>query len=97
MRVIWSPRSKRNLDQIFDYILAENPAAAVKIIDAIEARVTLLEAHPNLGRPGKVSDTRELVVTGTPYIVAYRIQPRSSKIEILAARHGAREWPESFD
>ncbi len=62
MKVIWSPRSRRNLNEIFDYILAENPAAAVKVINAIEARVSLLEAHPNLGRPGKIAETRELVI-----------------------------------
>lgn len=36
----------------------------------------------------------ELVVTGTPYIVVYRLR---EKVEILAVVHGARDWPKRFD
>jgi toxin ParE1/3/4 len=50
--------------------------------------------HPYLGRPGRVANTRELVVTSTPFIVAYRVV--SDRIEILAVFHGARRWPDSF-
>lgn len=61
-----------------------------RILSAIEA----LERHPDLGRPGRVSGTRELVITGTPLIVAYRL--RRNEIQVLAVLHGARKWPERF-
>ncbi len=48
----------------------------------------------HLGRPGRVKGTRELVVTRTPYIVAYRLKRQS--IQILRVLHGARLWPERF-
>ena len=35
--------------------------------------------------------TRELVVTGTPYVVAYRVTPAG--VQILRVVHGARDWP----
>jgi toxin ParE1/3/4 len=47
-----------------------------------------------MGRPGRVISTRELVVSGTPYIVAYRV--REGVVEILAVIHGAQQWPTSF-
>lgn len=40
---------------------------AVRVQDAVE---NLIE-HPNLGRPGRLPETRELVVSGTPFIVVY--------------------------
>jgi toxin ParE1/3/4 len=33
-------------------------------------------------------------VTGTPFLVAYRLKGES--IQILAVLHGARKWPKKF-
>jgi len=73
---------------------AENPSAAHAVIDRIESAVSVLRAHPEIGRSGRVEGTRELVISGTPFIVAYRIARR--RVEILAVIHGARRWPEGF-
>lgn len=59
--------------------------------DAIEAAVTRLAEYPKIGRIGRVAGTRELVVTGTPYIVVYRIEPTAAVI--LRVLHGAQRWP----
>jgi toxin ParE1/3/4 len=48
-----------------------------------------------MSRPGRVAGTRELIVAGTPHIVAYRVA--ASRIEILAMIHAARRWPSTFD
>lgn len=48
-----------------------------------------------MGRPGRVPDTRELVIAGTPYVMAYRIE--GAQVHIVAVIHGARRWPEHFD
>ncbi len=50
---------------------------------------------PQLGRRGRVKATRELVVAGTPFIVAYTVL-RGQVVEILAVIHGAQEWPDEF-
>ena len=44
-----------------------------------------------LGRPGRVPSTRELVVVGTPYVVAYRIE--RTVVLVLHILHGAQRWP----
>jgi len=54
----------------------------------------LLET-PQIGRPGRVAGTRELVIFGTPYIVPYRIG--SETLQILRVYHSSRFWPESFE
>jgi toxin ParE1/3/4 len=47
-----------------------------------------------MGRPGRVTGTRELVVDGTPYILPYRV--RNRVVQILRVLHGARRWPQRF-
>ncbi|WP_296900229.1 type II toxin-antitoxin system RelE/ParE family toxin [Thiohalocapsa sp.] len=45
-----------------------------------------------MGRPGRVLDTRELMVTGTPYLVPYTVS--DNEIVILRVLHGAQQWPQ---
>ena len=47
------------------------------------------------GRERRVVGTRELVIAGTPFLVAYRIE--KNEVHILAVLHAAREWPEEFE
>lgn len=48
----------------------------------------MLENFPEMGRPGFLMGTRELVIPGTPYIAIYRAF--ASRIEIVALKHGVR-------
>ena len=70
-----------------------DPAAArkttLRIIDAVE---TMIPANPDVGRPGRVPGTRELVDARTPYIVPYRFD--GGMIEVVRVYHGARRWPD---
>ena len=49
---------------------------------------------PNSGRIGRVAGTREITVSGTRYVVAYRVLEKM--IQVLAVFHGAQKWPKSF-
>jgi addiction module RelE/StbE family toxin len=70
VKLEWSLQAR---EEIFDYIAAENPSAAIRIDELISQRVQVLMQYPESGRTGRVAGTRELVITGTPYIAAYRI------------------------
>jgi toxin ParE1/3/4 len=72
----------------------DNPRAAARVHAAIRAAVERLAAHPNLGRTGRVEGTRELMVTGAPYIIAYRLA--GDQIRILSILHASRQWPRRF-
>ncbi len=85
-------RALGDLDAIETYIERENPAAARHVEQRIKNAVSLLQGRPLIGRPGRVPDTRELVVPGTPYIVPYVVT--QSEIVILAVIHSARRWPD---
>lgn len=94
MRILWTRRALRTLDEIAEYISRERPTAASRQVRRIREAVLHLAQHPRIGRPGRVVGTRELVVSGTPFIVPYRL--RNGEVEILTVLHGARRWPEDF-
>lgn len=94
MKIVWTRLALSDLDAAYNYIAANNPNAAVDTIDRIEKSVNTLKQYPEMGRPGRIPGTKELVVTRTPFILPYRVQ--GEQIEILAVIHAARQWPESF-
>jgi toxin ParE1/3/4 len=94
LRILWTRRASAQLETAFDFISEENVSAAEKQLDIIERAVEQLANFPEMGRPGRVYGTRELVIQSTPYIAAYRL--KGSIVEILALLHGARRWPTQF-
>jgi toxin ParE1/3/4 len=92
LRLRWTKRAERDLDDIASYIGQDSPAAAARVvlelIDRVEAN---LPEHPAMGRPGRILGTRELAIGGLPYIVPYRV--REKDIEILRVLHTSRRWP----
>jgi toxin ParE1/3/4 len=69
MKIVFSARFTRDLEAIQDYIAQNNPPAAYRLAQTIRQRVQHLGAHPNMGRPGRIAGTRELVIPGMPWIV----------------------------
>ena len=81
-------------ETIFDYIEADSPRAAIMVDDRIEAQVEGLMQTPEMGRVGRIAGTRELVISRTPYIAAYRID--GNRVRILRVLHGAQQWPDEM-
>jgi toxin ParE1/3/4 len=94
MKIVWSEPARQDLRDIFTYIAEHNPKAARTLLNEIKERAVLLQDNPSLGRLGRIEDTRELVLTGTSFILPYRV--KDLQIQILAVLHGAKQWPESF-
>lgn len=91
MRVEWLRAALDNLNAVAEYISRDNPVAAARTVAAIVNAVENLERFPASGRPGRVSGTRELVVSGTPYIVPYRVH--ANVVQLIRVFHAARKWP----
>ena len=94
MNLEWSIFALEDREAIFDYIEADSPRAAISVDDRIETRVEGLAQFPEMGRPGRIEGPRELVISGTPYIAAYRI--RGNTVRILRVLHGAQKWPDEM-
>jgi toxin ParE1/3/4 len=94
MRIRWTRKALANLNDLAEYIAQDNPQAASKVVQRIVSVIDGLTKQPAMGRQGRVPGTRELVISGTPFIVPYRV--KGSSIEILRVFHAARRWPEMF-
>jgi toxin ParE1/3/4 len=90
--LVWAARALTEFDEIISYIRSQDPLTAQRVAARIDERVESLLSHPRLGRPGRVSGTRELVVA--PFIVAYEVT--DDLIVVLAVLRGRRRWPRSF-
>jgi toxin ParE1/3/4 len=91
MKVVWSRRAIRHLVQLRAYIEKDSEQNAALVASRILKAVDLLQTQPEMGRPGRVLGTRELVVPATPYIIPYRI--RRERLELIAVFHGRQKWP----
>ena len=90
--IYWAEQASRQLDQAYDYIALSSSEkvatqVAMRIINSVQ-----LAAFPMSGRTGRIRGTRELVISGTPFIAAYTIE--DDRIVVLAVYHGAQKWPE---
>lgn len=94
MQVIWTDEAVSDVESLRSYIEKDRPHTARRIATRIVNLVEALAEKPGVGRPGRVPGTRELVVSGTPYIVPYRV--RAGSIEVLRVLHGAMRWPLSY-
>jgi toxin ParE1/3/4 len=92
--IVWSPRAIEHLTHLRSYIARDNPNAADRIAGTLIEAVERLAKVPNLGRPGHVAGTRELVVPGTPYLIAYRL--RGERLEVIAVFHARQKWPKQL-
>ncbi len=91
MQLVWLPGAIGSRDAQLEYIAQDNPRAAIEQGDRIAHQVGLLTEHPEMGRVGRRQDTRELVISRTPFIVVYRL--KTGRIEVLRVLHAAQKWP----
>lgn len=88
MRVRWRAEARADLFRILDFIREQSPSGARRIARRVLQRTAQLREFPHLGRPGREAPFRELVVAGTPYIIAYRVS--DDEVEITNIFHGAQ-------
>jgi addiction module RelE/StbE family toxin len=92
MTIRWTDRAIRDLESVHEFVSEHRPGMAPAVVDQIASAIDSLTRHPEMGRQGRVTGTRELVVA--PFVVAYKL--RRGAVEVLAIVHGARRWPDSF-
>lgn len=90
MRVRWSHGAWEDIQRIFEYIHAENPNAAIKVTRTIYDAAQSLDAFPQRGRPGRVPDSRELILPAIRFTIVYRIQ--NDTVQIAHVFHDHQQW-----
>lgn len=92
MQIRWTVEAVQDIVSLRSYIEKDKPKAAKQVVHKIFSAAKTIALHPNIGRLGRTPNTREFIVTGTPFIVPYRVQ--KGALEVLRVLHGAMEWPE---
>jgi len=92
-RIRWTLRALRRLDEIGAHIEQDNADAAARVIARIVTAVDMLPDLPASGRPGRIKETREVVLADIPYIIPYRV---SRDIEIITVMHAQQRWPQTL-
>jgi plasmid stabilization system protein ParE len=87
------PAAYADLDEIFDYIMVDNPLAAAGMLDNITQALRRLENFPNSGvllpEPSLIKfDFRMVIVE--PYLAFYRFI--NNKVYIYRVLHGSRNY-----
>jgi addiction module RelE/StbE family toxin len=92
--LLWTRRALARLDQIGTYIAKHDPAAAGRVVHRLSSMAATLQTRPLIGREGRVSGTREMVLSDIAYIIAYRVT--ETKLEILTILHTSQRWPDKI-
>ena len=90
MELFWTPEAIQDRYDIYDHIEADNPAAALALDELLAEKASHLIDHPNLGRLGRETGTRELVAHKN-YVLVYDVA--GDRIRVLRVLHTARQWP----
>ena len=90
MEVVWTPEAESDRDEIWAYIAADDVRAAARIDHLFSVAAARLATHPEIGKPGRLPGTRE-VLPHRRYRLVYEID--QGTIWILALVHTARLWP----
>ena len=91
--VVWAASAADDLERIVDYVAAESPLVAAKLLDRLLASAESLAALPSRGRrvPELAEhldeDVREFVVA--PYRIVYEVL--QSQVLLLAVVDGRRD------
>jgi toxin ParE1/3/4 len=99
--LVWTPQARDDLIEIYTYIGLDNPSAAERIFDAVQAKAELLAEYPRLGtrRPDIRPSTRMLVEG--PYLILYETHPDNEdggidQVEIVRIIDGRRNLKNLF-
>jgi len=91
----YSPRARRDIDGIHDWIAKDRPRAATAVVAAIRKTAALLADYPRVGRETDIPGVRMLPVGRYPYLVYYKIA--DGDVVVVHVRHGARNRPKPED
>jgi len=89
-QLIIAEPAARDLEEIVEYIALDNPVAAENVFRGIVQTAEKLLEFPSLGRPGRLPETRELSVSGLPYLIVYEVGTKT--VTILAIFQTSRDF-----
>lgn len=99
--LFWTPQAREDLIEIYIYIGLDNPAAAERIFETVQAKAESLRNYPRLGvRRPEICPSARILVEG-PYLILYETHPDSDQgvideVEIVRIVDGRRNLKSLF-
>jgi len=87
-RIVWTDEAERWLRDIYEFIAADNPAAASETVQGIYDRAQVLSEFPEIGYRYSASTREVRILLYGHYRIAYLVTD-SSDVEVLGVFHGA--------
>jgi toxin ParE1/3/4 len=89
VRVRYTPRAFRELQDIFAYIDDHSPLGGRNVKSRVHVIIELIASHPHSGRRIGERGLRRIAVFPYPYFIFYRVL--ADEIVIQGLRHVARD------
>jgi toxin ParE1/3/4 len=95
-----TPKADSDIDTCFAWIAKDNPAAALRFLDAIELTCDALSRMPGIGSPRYaeiplVCGVRMLAIKGFENYLLFYLE-REDSVDVVRVLHGARDIPEAL-
>ncbi len=88
MRIRWAPPAVKDMQAISDYLKEHHSLYRQPTMRKLYEKIRALKETPHLGRPGRISGTREILFSPMPYVAVYRV--REQAIEVWRIWHTAQ-------
>jgi toxin ParE1/3/4 len=86
--ITWTEEAQRWLEDIFEYIAADNPDVAATTVQGIFERAQVLVTFPEIGHRYQASSRNVRVLLYGHYRIAYLVKD-DGNIDILGVFHGS--------
>lgn len=91
-KVEWTSQAEADLENILLYYLEQaGERVAESVYNQIKLQVGSLKMFPQRCRPGRITDTKEYVISRLPYIAVVYIS--TDTVFVLNVMHTARKYP----
>lgn len=90
MKLVWTRLAQADRRAIRAYIATDDQRAALAMDELFSQKAARLTHLPEMGKPGRVDGTRELVAH-RHYILVYAV--KHDQVQVLRILHTARQWP----
>ena len=87
-KITWTNEAQRWLEDIFEYIAADNPAAAAGTVEGIYERAQVLAQYPEMGHRYLHSQRNVRIILYGHFRIAYLVKDDAS-VDILGVFHGS--------
>ena len=86
--IAWTDEAQQWIEDIFEYIAADNPQAAAQTVQGIYERAQILATFPEIGHRYQASPRNVRVLLYGHYRIAYLVKD-DGNIDILGVFHGS--------